>query len=528
MKLKNIIIIVSIIFHLNIVSQNVLGQDDKPNILLIMTDQQVWDALGYSGNNEIKTPNLDRLASEGAYFKQAVTPCAVCVPARTAIFTGRLLETTEVRNNKDERKEIDNPSFDQLLVKDGYTSEYYGKYHAPKNFINAYSNPEQNGISREEQIIKWENWYVNDIKEKYPKRPLKEGELYENTFYGGTIPYSVAPLDRRYDYLPSGKIPENELKQRIYGQGDAHGVLDLPVEETITAVQGRFALDALDRLKDERFMLTCSFHCPHVPITPAEKYVSMYDKDKISVPKSIHDPGSNSPYRPSRFQEKFSDETMIKDMIVNYYAFVTEIDDWVGKILNKLDRLKLSENTLVIFVSDHGEMLGAHGMRGKFNFYEESVRVPFIFRLPGQIAAGQQFDFPVSTLNIFPTVLDYAGITSVSSDGFSLRGVMEGGAPKYEYAVTEWDWKKSSVPSIMIKTRKWKLMTTHRTGGADVDVLIDLENDPYEMNNLLGSNPNRHLYTNTVERLREKLLEYLEDVNFPFLDGIASRQIIKK
>ncbi|MFY0653458.1 MAG: sulfatase-like hydrolase/transferase [Cyclobacteriaceae bacterium] len=527
MKLKKLAVFAITCAHLSLISNHTMCQDEKPNILLIMTDQQVWNALGYSGNDEIITPNMDRLAEEGAYFEQAVTPCAVCVPARTAIHTGRLLETNEVRSNRDVVKDINSPTFDQLLVKEGYTSEYYGKYHAPKTFLDAYSNPVEDGTSREKEIIEWEQSYVEDLQEKHPKRKLKKGELYETTFYGGTIPYEVAPLDRRYGYLPTGKIPDEELDIRIYGQGDVHGVLDLPVEETITAVQGRFALDALDRLKDDKFILTCSFHCPHVPITPAAEYVSMYDKSKITVPKSIQDPNSNTPYKPTRFQEKYKNKEMVKDMVVNYYAFVTEIDDWVGKILDKLDQLNLTDNTMVIFVSDHGEMLGAHGMRGKFNFYEESVRVPFFFKLPGKIAAGQRFDFPVSTLNIFPTILDYTGITSVSNDGFSLRGVIEGGAPKYEYAVTEWDWKNLRVPSLMIKTRDWKLMTTHRKGGPNVDCLYDLKNDPYEMNNLIGSNPDRFQHAKTVERLREKLLEYLEDVNSPLIDGVRERVLIR-
>ncbi|MFY0626751.1 MAG: sulfatase-like hydrolase/transferase [Reichenbachiella sp.] len=528
MKVKNTIFVVMIFVQLIFSFRIVIGQEIKPNVLLIMTDQQVWNALGYAGNDEIKTPNLDKLAREGAYFKQAVTPCAVCVPARTSILTGKLLETTGVRCNKDAEKDIGSPSFDEFLVTDGFKSEYYGKFHAPANLIDIYSNPEIDGMSRKEQFLDWEKLYVKDLKENTKKKRLKKGELYETTFYGGTIPYEVSPMDRRYDYLPSGEIPTEEIEQRIYGQGDVHGILNLSVDKTITAVQGRQALEALDRLKDEQFILTCSFHCPHVPITPSQKYVSMYDKKDISIPESIHDSHSNIPYKPSRFQEKFSDEVLIKDMIVNYYAFVTEIDDWVGRILTKLDELELTENTLVIFVSDHGEMLGAHGMRGKFNFYEESVRVPFIIKLPNKIEPGQQFDFPVSTLNIFPTILDYAGVAKKSNDGFSLREVMDGGTPKYDYAVTEWNWQNSSVPSIMIKTKKWKLMTTHRKGGADVDVLIDLENDPHELNNLLGTNPNRFKYTSTVENLREKLLAYLEDVNYPLIDGITSRQIVKK
>jgi len=215
-------------------------------------------------------------------------------------------------------------------------------------------------------------------------------------------------------------------------------------------------------------------------------------------------------------------------MIANYYAFVSEIDDWVGKILNKLDEHNLSENTLVVFVSDHGEMLGSHGMRGKFNFYEESVRVPFLIKYPGKIKPGQTITTPVSVLNIYPTVLDYAGLQTFPSDGFSLKGVMEESEnPKYDFAVSEWTWKNANVPSIMIRTDDWKLMTTHREGGKNVEVLFDLKNDPYEMNNLLGTNPERFKYKDKAEELRSKLVGYLKDVNSSLAEGIESRVLLR-
>jgi arylsulfatase A-like enzyme len=216
-------------------------------------------------------------------------------------------------------------------------------------------------------------------------------------------------------------------------------------------------------------------------------------------------------------------------MVANYYAFVTEIDEWVGKILNKLDELQLTDNTLVIFVSDHGEMLGAHGMRGKFNFYEESVRVPFIIRYPGKIKPGQTITTPVSILNIFPTILDYAGLPNIPTDGYSLKGLMEEGkAPKYDFAVSEWQWKRESVPSIMIRTDDWKLMTTHRSGGTNVEALFDLKNDPYELNNLLGSNPQRFNYKEKAEELRAKLVGYLDEVNSPLTEGVENRVLVRE
>ena len=507
------------------------GQNERnPNILIIMTDQQAWNAVGYSGNKMIKTPNLDRLASEGINFSHAVTPCPVCVPARTSILTGRLTETTTIRENGDVKTgDCYHPTFDEILAKRGYTSEVYGKFHSPEHMARVYMNPPVKGMTGTDPIVHWEPIYVKYIQENFKKRPLNPGELYETTFYGGTVPYKLDPPDRRYKYLPSGEIAEDELKRKKLGQDDVHGVVDLPAEYTITAIQGKQTLEALERLKDNQFILTCSFHCPHVPITPSEPYASMYKARDMITAVSIEDLRKNSPYNPGEVISPYNEKDKVQYMTANYYAFVSEIDDWVGKILDKLDELKLAENTLVIFVSDHGEMLGAHGMRGKFCFYEESVRVPLLIRYPGKIKAGQIVSTPVSTLNINPTILDYAGLKTIASDGYSLKGVMEGTElPKYDFAVSEWTWKNGNVPSIMIRTEKWKLMTTHRNGGKNIEALFDLKNDPFELNNLLGTNPDRFKYKEISEELRSKLVRYLKDVNYPLVKGIASRELIRK
>jgi arylsulfatase A-like enzyme len=504
------------------------GQEKKPNVLLILTDQQAWNAVGYAGNIIIKTPNLDRLAREGANFSQAVTPCAVCVPARTSILTGRLTETTTIRENNDVKNgDCFYPTFDEILAKRGYVTEVYGKFHSPEHMARVYMNPPVIGMTGTDPIIKWEKIYSNFLKENFPKRALKPGEFYETSFYGGTVPYLLDPTDRYYKYIKSGIIPENESEKPL-SQADVHGVLDLPAEFTITAVQGKQTIEALERLKNKQFILTASFHCPHVPITPSEPYASMYKAANMPTPLSIGDRRENSPYNPGKIESPYNEKDKVQFMTANYYAFVTEVDDWVGKILNKLDEFKLTENTLVIFVSDHGEMLGAHGMRGKFNFYEESVRVPFLFRYPGKIKANQTISNPVSTLNIYPTILDFAGLKSIPTDGYSLRGIMEGTqAPKYDFAVSEWDWKNENVPSIMIRTEQWKLMTTHRTGGKNVEVLYDLKKDPFEMNNLIGTNSKRFENKKIAEELRTKLVNYLKDVNSPLVKGIEERVLIR-
>ncbi|MCD6354248.1 MAG: sulfatase-like hydrolase/transferase [Prolixibacteraceae bacterium] len=500
----------------------------QPNILVIMTDQQAFSALGYSGNKIIKTPNIDRLASQGVYFSQAVTQCPVCAPARTSILTGRTTEKTTIRSNRDiHGNDCYYPTFDEILAKRGYKTEYCGKYHSPEHMARVYMNPPVDGMTGTDPIVHWEPIYVKYIQNKFPERPLKKGELYETSFYGGTVPYKLDPPDSQYEKVMAGeKVEKAELKK--ISQADVHGVLDLPAEYTITAVQGKQTIAALERLKDNQFILTCSFHCPHVPITPSEPYASMYNAKDMITPVSIEDRRENSPYHPGKIFSPYNEKEKVQYMTANYYAFVTEVDDWVGKILNKLDELKLAENTLVIFVSDHGEMLGAHGMRGKFCFYEESVRVPLIFRFPGKIKAGTVISNPVSTFNIYPTILDYAGVNNIASDGYSLKGIMEKGeSPKYDFAVSEWSWKNESVPSIMIRTNRWKLMTTHRKGGKNVEALFDLKNDPYEMNNLLGSNPERFKYKATAEDLRSKLVGYLKDINYPLVDGIEQRILIR-
>jgi len=105
---------------------------------------------------------------------------------------------------------------------------------------------------------------------------------------------------------------------------------------------------------------------------------------------------------------------------------------------------------------------------------------------------------------------------------------MEGTAkPTYDFAVSEWAWTNTSVPSIMIRTEEWKLLTTHRSGGRNVEALFDLKNDPYELNNLLGSNPERNTYKDIAEDLRSKLVSYLRDVNYPLVEGIENRTLIQ-
>jgi arylsulfatase A-like enzyme len=308
-------------------------------------------------------------------------------------------------------------------------------------------------------------------------------------------------------------------------------VSTVPAAHTITAFQAKLTLDALERLanQDKPFSLHCSFHCPHSPITPSEPYASMYNPKNMLPPVSIADPMDNSPYFHENGRSKmpqYADPDKIKYMIANYYALVKEIDVWVGTILDKVDELGLTDNTLVIFTTDHGEMLGAHGMREKNVFYEESVHVPLMIRFPGRIESGTVVAEPVSQIDLYATIMDYLGAGRHASDGKSLRRYLEGkNTNDQAYAVSEWNWRGPIQPNLMVRTKRWKFFCPNRSDSKVMNVLYDLENDPHEVNNLLGKNPDRQRYVQQGEKMKAMLIEWLQQVDSPHLEEVMELTI---
>jgi len=459
----------------------------QPNLLFIMTDQQRFDTLSYAGNTVLETPNIDRLAREGVWFENTYTQCAVCAPARASMLTGSSLANTGVIANKqaylpDDGSLMQMKTYDEVLAENGYVCEYYGKWHTPFFRARVYKNPvTAAGINKTEFGPGEKEAYVKYLNPHYPERPLKEIELMDTLT---DRPYRPDPIDKRFNLVGPGK--DSNIK---VGQSDIHGVTSIPSAYHISAFEAGMTLEAMDKLKDKPFSLTCSFHHPHPPYLAAKDYAAMYPPGKMIPPVSIDDDMADSPYRGSKrnTNAKYSDPEMIQYFITEYYAMVKEVDDWVGQILNKLDELGLTDNTLVVFTSDHGEMLGSHGMRGKFNFYEESSHVPMIIRFPGRIRPGTKVKAPVSNINLFATILDYLKVPAPYSDGQSLRGFIEGTANEKEaYVVTEWLSSLSSKPSHLVVKGGWKYMRPHDSSTKVTPGLYNLNDDPHELENLLA------------------------------------------
>ncbi len=506
------------------------SKGDKPNLLFIMTDQQRSDALCIAGNTVLETPNLDRLAKQGAYFKNAYSPCAVCCPARSSILTGHTVENTRMKTNDrayyvEEEGLMTMPTFDEILTDEGYHCEYYGKWHSKSSHTDIYKNPvkaAKNGRSifgHGGQKYVW----LDYLKDKEPVRALRAGELYDQM---SNRPYKTDPMDK---YHGTTGEALKALNKKIV-QCDQHGEVKMNKENTLTAFQAKQTIEAIERLKDRPFSITCSFHFPHAPMLPPEPYYSMYPAKDMVPPVSIDDDMSNSPYESANGRKglpEYRDKDKIKYMISNYYGLIKEIDDWVGAILSTLDKHGLTDNTLVIFLSDHGEMLGSHGMREKNVFYEESAHIPLLIRFPRQIKRNTTINGYVSLVDLFATIMDYLKIKKHNSDGQSLRDLIEGTDSEHgKYVVTEWDYRGDVSPNYMIVKDGWKMIIPYSTSSEVINAMYDLNSDPYEMNNLIGKNPNRHRYVEKTEELRACLLEWLKKNGSNHYEGVKKRKLV--
>ncbi len=495
------------------------GTDAKRplNVLFIITDQQRWDAMSCAGNAVLKTPHLDKLAAQGARFTSFYSACPVCVPARTAILTGHSIESNRVLDNKDVDKTDAPPfpSFDQILLRSGYHGEYHGKYHSPYQLALEYTHPVMwlNGKKAPpgcKATMSESEAFRAYLEKNVPKRPLRPGELLQANGI-----YTAIELDERFGKpdAPKGS------------QAESYGRLEVPPEHSLAAFTAKEGLAALDRLKGGPFTLTISIGPPHPPMIVSEPYYSMYPPQGIPVPASIGDARTNSPYADRAGEGVlYRRPPLIQQMTSIYYGMVTEVDDWVGKILQHLDDLGLADNTLIVFTSDHGEMLGDHGMHGKFVFYEGSVHVPLLIRLPGVIKPGTVIKACASHIDLFPTILDYCGKVGHESEGHSLRPLMDGresGADRI--AVSE--WPATRVPGFMVCDGRWKLLYGRAANAPSLDALYDLQTDPQELNNLIGANPDKAKHRAEAERMKGLLFDWLTRVKSPHLDSVRQRPL---
>lgn len=514
------------------------------NLLFMMTDQQRWDALGCAGNSKIKTPNIDQLAKEGVYFENMYSSCPVCVPARSAILTGLSIYTTGVLTNGHARGTglKFHPTFDSVLAEHGYHCEYYGKWHTPYFYTKGYKNHVKavnggcgkHGETNLEAFRKY-------LDERCEKRPPKEGELIDNMSQRAYVPLSVdwqygmtkeeiKAFGAKHGIKKKGK---KKTTNPITSQAGAFGCLQTPPDCSLTAFEGHEALEALKRMDPKKpFSLTCSFGPPHPPSVVPEPYFSMYKPEDMNIPESIDADESNSPHplgkKPGPLSANSKDPKKVQEARAAYYGMVTQVDEWVGKLLGQLDKMGVKDNTLVVFTSDHGDMMGDHGRFSKNIMFEGSVHVPLILRLPGIIPAGKRVKRPVSHIDLAPTILDYTGMPTPKMEGRSLRNLIEGKKDDVDFTTSMWGNVKNGGP-FMLRTGDWKLIVyavgDKRSKRTPVNALYNMKRDPYEMNNLIGKNPSAAESMPKAKQLKKKLETWMAKTKNPFLDKLRETEL---
>lgn len=412
-----------------------------------------------------RMPNVERLASEGVSFTHAYPPMAHCCPARASFMTGLYPSQHGVFNNVSNDQAIrtslndDVEMFSEKLRDAGYRMYYSGKWH-----VSSEETPKDRGWS--------ELWL------KEPK--LDRGSRREAF-------RQAKPEKNASEREPGEIIRPGWPAYRLYGTSKS------AYNETKDYQVVHAAIEQLDRLKhsDEPWCMYIGPTAPHDPFIVPEKYAGMYNPSEVPLPPNYHDSMADKPGIYRRMKEVFSQltEDEVRQSIAHYWGFCTMVDDLFGEVLQALERNSQLDNTVVMFVSDHGEHAGAHGLYCKgISTFDEGYRVPFIVRSPhlnGQ--SGQVVDEFVTLMDAAPTILELADAEPLGKcSGRSLVPFLNGNRPE--------EWRDSLYAqcngteiyyiSRVVKTKRYKFVYNP----ADMDELYDLEQDPHELTNI-ASNP---------------------------------------
>ena len=415
---------------------------DRPNILVIMSDQHSKHVLGCYGNPIVRTPSLDRLASDGVVFTDAYCASPVSCPSRMSFLTGRTPGRNRVWNNQ----QILNPAIPtwaHVLGASGYETSLLGRMH----------------FEGHDQYHGFEN------------RPIGEMFAVHPGTFGGE------------------KYPSGQSRRVIELSGT--GTTTYQWMDDLIASQACEYLRARGHRQQSRpFAAVVGFVLPHCPFVAPKDLFEHYHP-LVDIPQvEDRQPGMIGWYRKSRDIERPFPEERIRIARASYFALCEFFDALVGRLLDCLEETGLAENTLVVYCSDHGEMAGEHGCWTKNTYYEGSVGVPLIARVPGVKHAGLRSGRVCNLLDLAPTFADLAQADSVPDwDGQSLwpflSGSDEGDPPNETYSEVVDESTRPNIPSRMIRSGPWKLWADQAQEGTAVDVaLFNLEDDPGEINDL--------------------------------------------
>ena len=430
----------------------------RPNIVYVFADQWRVQDTGFAGNPQVKTPHLDSLAAQSVSFTHAVAGIPVCCPARACLLTGQHALTHGVFVN-DVHLADDAVSMAKLFKSDGYDTAYVGKWHVDGRGRSNYIPPE----SRQG----FDYWKALECTHDYNN----------SRFYAGD---SDQPLNwEGYDAIEQTKDVQAYLRGR---SRDGDGKSDTP------------------------FLLVLSWGPPHAPYeTAPEAYRQMYDPNSIELRPNV----------PPEMAEE------ARNWIAGYYAHCTALDDCLGALLQTLEDEGLAENTIFVFTSDHGDMLGSQGEVKKQRPWEESIRVPFLLRWPQRFGwQGREVDALLDTPDILPTLLSLTDIPIPDTvEGQDFSATIEGGEDPSGGAALIYCPHPFGQFLRPDGGREYRgLRTRNHTYARDLNgpwLLYDNEADPYQLDNLV----NRASVSSIQAELEAQLQRKLSDRGDEFLPG---------
>lgn len=498
-----IITLGSFVFNQNLQSET---PHKKPNVLILFSDQHNKNVMGFEGHPDVLTPNLDKLAKQSVIFDRAYCASGISVPSRSSMMTGIYPRTLGLLSNS-ERTSVMNEviSLATIFQQNNYTTYAFGKRHTSAA-IDAGWDFEQSHLCNEtigNSYVEWieKNGYAKEFAMDWA---AEFGKGPPCSSQAGTI------------------IQTADLATRISS---------LPENMTMEAFTTRLTIEMIKKQaeSDKPFFCWATFYRPHQPYTPLKKYMDMYDVtswgegrkfgSSIKKPASLYEPKKNIPPLMRSIREgnnkvwnvdkAYADEQIWRNYIGAYYALVTEIDNCIGQILSALDEAGITEETIVIYTSDHGDFVGNHGMVEKAaagqNIYEDILNIPLIIRYPGNKQKGKRSAELVSLVDIYPTLVELLGLKmpelKYPVQGQSFAGHLLTGKPfNREYFVSE-SWSQASIITknyklgIMLDPTDYQRKTDYREFG---DQFFVRKSDPQEINNQIKN----ETYEAEIEKLR--------------------------
>ena len=477
------------------------AQNQKPNVVFIISDQHKLEASGAYGSKLAITPNIDDLAKSGVVFNNCYTPAPVCAPARAALITGMYPYANGAIYHK---APITLPNGKVKNIGSGYLRET--GYHE--------------GIETLAEVFKQQGYVTAS-----PGKMHVHGELQKNVDEdykeGNSMGFDQESV-RYYTYFPGGHY-EDEVGEDTYERyrqfkkysdvykggasdinTDYHPTLVKNDADNFDMVVARKAVEFIDKRAEDgkNFFLYVGFEKPHPPFTTTQKYLDMYHPEDFKLPHTYDDwyKKGKYPWVPNWVHSGVpKDLEKAQNVMAAYYACVTEMDDMVGRVVQKLKNDGLYENTIIIYTTDHGEHLFEHGLRGKHCMYEAAVNVPFIISYPKLFKQNTINNSLVSFIDIMPTLADLIdGKTPKTAQGVSLVDILKNGTELQDRVVfSEFRGANynllpgiDNVPSRMMRKGNYKFIYTHGI----MDQLYDINKDPDELNNLIFDKDYKEIY----------------------------------